>query len=219
MCQGFPCTTRWVGFKHVIPRGSVSVAPSLSIPIPIYLWCPAVRTLSISPALLIFSPSHVLCTYLHLSPAIWKPHEGMSCGHIRSGGRRANDGYYVRQSSQLWLKCVQCWCRRLLAVLKLCQVILWWMWRDCILSDPLERTGLFICLFKATFIFLVRLLQSFIKRSIDAPTQSHTKIYNYMTRIWRRGRECPPSKAVAIRMCDCMQLEGLKAFDFDSVCC
>lgn len=29
------------------------------LPLSIYLWCPAVRTLSISPALLIFSPMHV----------------------------------------------------------------------------------------------------------------------------------------------------------------
>lgn len=102
---------------------------SLPLSIPIYLWCPAVQMLSISPALLIFSPSHVLRTYLHLSPAIWNPHEGMSCGHIRSGGRRGNDGYHVRQSSQLWLKGGQCWHWHLLAVLKLCKVILWWMWR------------------------------------------------------------------------------------------
>lgn len=144
----------------------------------------------------------------------------MSCGHIRSRGRRGDDGYHVRQSAQLRLKCVQCWCWRLLAVLKSVKFFCDGLWRYCILSDchPAEGRGLFICLFKATFIFLVRPLQSFIKRSIDAPTQGLTWIYNYMTKIWWRGRECLPSKVIAILMLDCIQLEGLKAFDSDSVC-
>lgn len=49
---------------------------------------PTVRKLSISLALLILSVFLLSCTYLRLSPVIWKRHARMSHRHIRGHDRR-----------------------------------------------------------------------------------------------------------------------------------
>lgn len=132
---------------------------------------PTVRKLSISLALLISSVFLLSCTYLRLSPVIWKRHARMSHRHIRGHDRR-----WEWRISCLWRKCVGHRCRHLCTEGQASSVIFWWF--DHLHVDILLLFG---CL----------------------STHPQTPvIYNYMTRIWRRGKGCPPCKVIHIQTLD-----------------